>query len=97
LLDGPEALGKASRRGLQPERRTAIFSRMMNTSSKTGIEIIGAAGVTTLANPGVTSQQLVWPGNSLDARMTVTRVTVAPGAEQPRHAHETAEQVQIIE
>ncbi len=61
------------------------------------VEVITAADITTLSRPGVTSQQLVWPGNSPEARMTVTRVTVAPGSEQPRHAHADAEQVWIIE
>jgi quercetin dioxygenase-like cupin family protein len=29
--------------------------------------------------------------------VTVTRVTVAPGAEQPRHAHPASEQIWIVE
>jgi quercetin dioxygenase-like cupin family protein len=47
----------------------------------------------SLANPGVESLQLLSPHNSASARVTITRVTVAPGAEQPRHAHATSEQI----
>lgn len=47
----------------------------------------------TLANPGVVSLQLLSPHNSTSVRLTVTRVTVAPGATQPRHAHATSEQI----
>jgi quercetin dioxygenase-like cupin family protein len=46
-----------------------------------------------LTNPGVRSVQLLNPGNSGTARLTLTRVTVEPGAEQPRHAHSSCEQV----
>lgn len=46
-----------------------------------------------LGNPGVVSLQLLSPHNSTSVRLTITRVTVAPGAVQPRHAHETSEQV----
>jgi quercetin dioxygenase-like cupin family protein len=69
----------------------------MNDAPRSEVEVISAAGMTTLANPGVTSQQLLWPGNSPGARVTVTRVTVAPGAGQPRHAHADAEQIWIVE
>ena len=47
----------------------------------------------TLANPGVTSVQLVSPHNSSSCRVTITRVTVAPGATQPRHSHAASEQI----
>ena len=46
-----------------------------------------------LSNPGVTSLQLLSPLNSTSRRLTMTRVTVAPGAAQPRHAHASSEQV----
>src|SRR5258708_13809950 len=45
------------------------------------------------ANPGVTSVQIVSPHNSRSDRVTITRVTVAPGAHQPRHAHASSEQI----
>jgi quercetin dioxygenase-like cupin family protein len=47
------------------------------------------------ANPGVTSVQIVSPHNSRSERVTITRVTVAPGASQPRHAHAGSEQIWI--
>jgi quercetin dioxygenase-like cupin family protein len=46
-----------------------------------------------LSNPGVVSLQLLSPHNSASSRLTITRVTVAPGARQPKHAHATSEQV----
>jgi mannose-6-phosphate isomerase-like protein (cupin superfamily) len=61
------------------------------------VEILSHKDSTTLQNPGVTSIQLLWPRNSPSARMTITRVTVAPGAAQPRHSHVASEQVWIVE
>jgi quercetin dioxygenase-like cupin family protein len=46
-----------------------------------------------LSNPGVVSLQLVSPHNSQSARVTITRVTVQPGAGQPRHKHDGSEQI----
>lgn len=46
-----------------------------------------------LANPGVTSLQLLSPHNSRSTRVTLTRVVVAPGAIQPRHSHDSSEQI----
>ncbi len=45
-----------------------------------------------LSNPGVHSTQLLSPHNSASNRVTVI---VDPGAEQPRHAHESSEQIWI--
>ena len=50
-----------------------------------------------LRNPGVESVQLVWARNAPGARITVTRVTMQPGAEQAPHAHDRAEQTWIVE
>lgn len=50
-----------------------------------------------LTKPGVTSTQILWHKNSPDAQLTITRVTVAPGATQDRHAHDGAEQVWLVE
>ncbi len=49
----------------------------------------------TLSNPGVVSEQLISPHRSASRRLTITRVTVEPGAVQDRHAHEASEQVWI--
>lgn len=59
------------------------------------MEILGAADFVRLSNPGVTSEQLLSPHNSQSARVTITRVTIAPGAGQPRHKHETSEQIWV--
>jgi mannose-6-phosphate isomerase-like protein (cupin superfamily) len=48
-----------------------------------------------LSNPGVTSIQLLSPHNSLSERVTITRVVVESGHTQPRHAHESSEQIWI--
>jgi quercetin dioxygenase-like cupin family protein len=61
------------------------------------VEILSHKDSTTLQNPGVTSIQLLWPRNSPAGRMTITHVTVAPGAAQPRHSHAASEQVWIME
>jgi quercetin dioxygenase-like cupin family protein len=70
---------------------------MSDTARRSKVVVIDAAETTVLARAGVLSQQLVWPGNLPEAQVTVTRVTVAPGAEQPRHAHTNAEQIWIVE
>jgi quercetin dioxygenase-like cupin family protein len=48
-----------------------------------------------LSNPGVRSTQLLSPHNSASKRVTITSVTVDPGAEQPRHVHKASEQIWI--
>jgi quercetin dioxygenase-like cupin family protein len=52
---------------------------------------------TTLENPGVLSQQIVWPRNAPEALITMTRVTMEPGSTTPRHSHPKSEQTWIIE
>ena len=59
------------------------------------MEIIRRTEVTSLANGGVTSEQLLFPENSQSQRVTITRVTVAPGARNPRHAHAASEQIWV--
>jgi len=59
------------------------------------MEFFDASDFTNLSGPGVVSEQLVSPHNSASARLTITRVTVDAGASQPRHAHDTSEQVWI--
>ncbi len=57
------------------------------------MEIISSHSIATLSNSGVHSQQLLFPENSASQRLTITRVTMAPGVCNPRHAHESSEQV----
>ncbi|HNY18232.1 MAG TPA: cupin domain-containing protein [Treponemataceae bacterium] len=59
------------------------------------MEFIEKDDIKAFANPGVTSHQLLNPDNSSSERITITRVVVAPGAEQPRHTHPTSEQIWI--
>jgi quercetin dioxygenase-like cupin family protein len=57
------------------------------------MELITPAEMKALRNPGVESIQLVSPENSQSVRVTLTRVTVQPGHEQPRHVHPASEPV----
>ena len=59
------------------------------------MEIIRRAEIESLANPGVTSRQMLSPANAPTAGVTITEVTVEPGGANPRHAHSGAEQVWI--
>ena len=62
-----------------------------------GIQRLTQADFAVLENPGVRSEQIVWPRNAPDARVTITRVTMEPGATSPRHAHPRSEQTWIVE
>ncbi len=68
----------------------------MTETRQPAVEVL-TAGDTTLTRRGKDSVQLLWPGNSPQARVTLTRATVAPGSTQPRHAHPHSEQIWIIE
>jgi quercetin dioxygenase-like cupin family protein len=59
------------------------------------MEIIRRADVQSLVNGDVVSEQLLFPENSKSERVTVTRVTFAPGAKSPRHTHPESEQVMV--
>jgi mannose-6-phosphate isomerase-like protein (cupin superfamily) len=59
------------------------------------MELLARGDFKLLSNPGVESMQLLSPHNSKSARVTITSVTVAPGAAQPRHRHETSEQTWV--
>ena len=59
------------------------------------MEIIRRAEVPSFVNGGVTSEQLLFPENSKSERVTITRVTVAPGGKSPRHTHPASEQVWV--
>ena len=59
------------------------------------MEIIRTDETTTLSNSGVTSCQLIFPENSRSERITITRVRVAPGAQNPPHRHSSSEQIWV--
>lgn len=57
------------------------------------MEFISKETIVELSNPGVVSRQLLNPDNSLSRRVTITEVHLEVGACQPRHAHDTSEQI----
>src|SRR6185295_6647030 len=59
------------------------------------MEFIRRADVPVLKNSGVESEQLLFPENSKSSRVTITRVSVEPGAANPRHLHESSEQIWV--
>jgi len=59
------------------------------------MELIRAETVTQLSNSGVVSRQLLFPENSRSARITITRVTIQPGARNGAHRHASSEQVWV--
>lgn len=59
------------------------------------MEITRHDAIEIFANPGMKSMQLLHPGNAGSARVTITRVTLEPGAINARQAHEGAGQVWI--
>jgi mannose-6-phosphate isomerase-like protein (cupin superfamily) len=61
------------------------------------IQRLSVDDVSVLTNPGKRSEQLVWHRNAPDASVTITRVTMQPGAVSTRHLHARAEQIWIVE
>ena len=59
------------------------------------MEIIRRAEITSFTKAGLTSEQLLFPENSESRRVTLTRVTVAPGARNSPHAHAASEQIWV--
>jgi quercetin dioxygenase-like cupin family protein len=59
------------------------------------MEIIRSDKIESFSNSGITSRQLLFPENSGSERVTITRVTVAPGAKNPPHRHSSSEQIWI--
>lgn len=73
------------------------MSDAMSNSPTIAVEVLTSAGSPTLTRQGQTSVQLLWPGNSPQARVTLTRVTIPPGDMNRRHSHASAEQIWVIE
>ena len=59
------------------------------------MEFISKNEIKIFSNPGVDSYQLLNPDNSNSERITITKVIVQPKSTQPRHTHETSEQIWI--
>jgi quercetin dioxygenase-like cupin family protein len=94
LLKVRGALGKTAH--LSPPQRAAILDAM-DKPQPMAVEVLTSADSTTLTRPGQTSVQLLWPGNSPQARVTLTRVTVPPGEMNRPHTHADAEQIWVVE
>lgn len=61
------------------------------------VQRLRVADCAILAKTGIQSQQLIWSNNSPEAQVTITHVTMVPGAVSKRHAHAHAEQIWIVE
>ena len=59
------------------------------------MEVMRSDEITSLENSGVVSKQLVFPENSSSERVTITKVTMPPGSINPRHSHESSEQIWV--
>jgi mannose-6-phosphate isomerase-like protein (cupin superfamily) len=82
---------KSGQNSLQP----SLGSPANPNDEQPHMEFIPRNQVTVLSNAGVESHQLLFPENSASTRVTITKVTVAPGAVNPPHRHETSEQVWV--
>ncbi len=61
------------------------------------VQRLTPADFAVLTSPGITSVQVMWPENAPEARVTITRVTMEPGAVSRRHAHPDSEQTWVVE
>jgi quercetin dioxygenase-like cupin family protein len=59
------------------------------------MEVIRFDQITSLENSGVVSKQHIFPENSNSERVTITEVTMPPGSINPRHSHESSEQIWV--
>ena len=57
------------------------------------MEYLNQKEIKKLSNPGVISKQLLNPENSESTRVPNTEVHLEAGACQPRHIHDTSEQI----
>lgn len=57
------------------------------------MEFINQENIKVLSNPSVISRQLINPKNSKSERVTITEVHLEIGAIQPRHKHDSSEQI----
>lgn len=57
------------------------------------MEFINQENIKVLSNPSVISRQLINSENSKSERVTITEVHLEIGAIQPRHKHDSSEQI----
>lgn len=60
------------------------------------MQLIKKSTIPILTNSGVESEQLLFPETSPESLVTITRVSVPVGATNPRHLHESSEQVWVM-
>lgn len=68
-------------------------SSRSDNSKRYGMEFINRENIKEFSNPGVVSRQLINSENSESKRVTVTEVHLEIGASQPKHKHNTSEQI----
>jgi quercetin dioxygenase-like cupin family protein len=61
------------------------------------VQILPADKAVVLRNPGKDSIQLLSVDNSPESKVTITSVTMAPGAVSDRHSHLISEQIWIVQ
>ncbi|MCP5162931.1 MAG: cupin domain-containing protein [Hahellaceae bacterium] len=59
------------------------------------MEVIRSDEIIAFENSGVISRQLIFPENSNSERVAITKVSMPPGTINPRHAHESSEQIWV--
>ncbi|MGV1768381.1 cupin domain-containing protein [Rhizobium rhizogenes] len=65
--------------------------------TKLPVQILSMDKSVILKNPGKDSAQLLWGENSPEAQVTITKVTMQPGAVSERHSHPVSEQIWLVE
>jgi quercetin dioxygenase-like cupin family protein len=69
---------------------------MISSTQGATMQFIKKAAIPVLKNSGVESEQLLFPESSPESLVTITRVSVPVGATNPRHLHESSEQVWVV-
>jgi quercetin dioxygenase-like cupin family protein len=67
------------------------------TEVKLPVQIFPADKAVVLRNPGKDSVQLLSVDNAPESKVTITSVTMAPGAVSDRHSHPISEQIWIVQ
>lgn len=69
------------------------LEKTMENGGNEHMDWIPSDRIPEFSNTGVVSRQLLNPDHSASTRVTMTEVHLASGACQPRHTHETSEQI----
>jgi quercetin dioxygenase-like cupin family protein len=68
---------------------------MTGLGEEDAMELLTEADFTVHANPAGSSCPLISLSNAASPRVSITRITIAPGRAQGRHTHAAAEQIWI--